>query len=86
MGQDLATRHLAAHHGPAPHGAGTLTRRFRTGERVEVRRRFDQLWARGFQVIADDDSGYRIKRESDGVILPVMFPASELRTARNLAE
>jgi len=85
MGQDLATQHLAAQRGSRLHPGGTV-KRFRTGERVEVRRRFDQLWARGFQVIADDDSGYRIKRESDGVILPVMFPASELRTARNLVD
>jgi len=55
-----------------------------TGTEVEVRRRFDRAWARGFRVVDTDESGYTIRRESDGVVLPVRFPATELRLARNV--
>lgn len=54
------------------------------GSPVEVRRRFDQRWARGFRVVDTDETGYAIRRESDGVVLPVRFPAADLRLARNV--
>lgn len=53
--------------------------RYRVGEAVEVRRRFDRAWARGFEVWAVDDGGYRLLRCSDRSVLPVPFPASDLR-------
>jgi hypothetical protein len=53
------------------------------GTRVEVRDRFDHRWTRGFEVAAtvetDDGAGYRIKRLSDGSVLPVVFAAEEVR-------
>jgi hypothetical protein len=55
-----------------------------TGSMVEVRRRFDRAWARGFRVVDTDETGYSIRRESDGVVLPVRFPAADLRLARNI--
>ncbi len=58
--------------------------RLDAGSPVEVRRRFDQAWARGFRVVDTDESGYTIRRESDGVVLPVRFPAADLRLARNV--
>ena len=55
---------------------------FPVGTRVEVRRRFDQHWAKGFEVAAHDDDGYRLKRLSDGEVLPVPFEESALRKER----
>jgi len=49
------------------------------GTRVEVRRRFDQAWARGFVVHEATDAGYRLRRTSDGAVLPVAFPDSDIR-------
>ena len=52
------------------------------GTEVEVRRRFDQAWARGFSVFDQTAGGYRLRRQSDGAILPVAFPAADLRLAQ----
>ena len=51
----------------------------RPGTHVEVKRRFDDAWARGFQIHAAHDDGYQLRRLSDGAILPVAFPASDIR-------
>ena len=55
---------------------------FPVGTRVEVRRRFDQHWAKGFEVADHGDDGYRLKRLSDGELLPVAFEESVLRKER----
>ncbi len=52
-----------------------------TGTVVEVRRRFDNAWARGFAVCEHTTGGYRLRRLSDGAILPVAFPHAEVRQA-----
>ena len=49
------------------------------GDRVEVRRRFDAQWAKGFEVAEATENGFRIRRLSDGEILPVEFPERDLR-------
>jgi len=55
------------------------------GTRVEVRSRFDRRWSRGFEVVEelpDGGSGepqYRVRRRSDGSVLPTLFPATEVR-------
>lgn len=49
------------------------------GDPVEVRTRFDQAWARGFEVAEVDDGGYRLRRNSDGALLPVGFDRADLR-------
>jgi streptomycin 6-kinase len=54
------------------------------GTRVEVRSRFDRRWARGFEVDAivaetDESENYRIKRRSDGAVLPALFVSDEVR-------
>ena len=49
------------------------------GTTVEVRRRFDQAWARGFEVADTEPDGYRLRRRSDGALLPVSFPAADVR-------
>jgi len=52
------------------------------GMRVEVRRRFDQHWARGFEVVSATDSGYRVRRLSDGMELPTEFTPEDVRRER----
>ena len=46
------------------------------GTRVEVRSRFDDRWSRGFEVaeVVDEGDGarYKLKRRSDGSVLPVL--------------
>lgn len=52
------------------------------GVRVEVRRRFDQHWARGFEIAEVLDSGYRIRRLSDNSVLPEVFGPDDVRRER----
>lgn len=53
------------------------------GMRVEVRRRFDQHWTRGFEVAEVLPGGrYRLTRLSDNTVLPAEFDAEELRPER----
>lgn len=56
------------------------------GTRVEVRSRFDQAWARGFEVaelvLSDPGTRYRVRRRSDGSVLPVLFDDHEVREER----
>lgn len=52
------------------------------GTPVEVRRRFDQRWTRGFEVADVVGGRYRLKRLSDGEILPADFDADEIRPER----
>jgi hypothetical protein len=56
------------------------------GTRVEVRSRFEQRWTRGFEVSevleADGEARYRVRRRSDGSILPVTFTDDDLREER----
>ena len=52
------------------------------GTRVEVRSRFDQRWGRGFEIAEIEDAGYRIRRLSDGTVLPTVFRDDEVRKER----
>lgn len=52
------------------------------GTPVEVRRRFDYSWARGFEIAEVVDTGYRLKRKSDGSILPADFVFEDVRAER----
>jgi len=75
---DVRTSHV----GTTEFGAATIA----PGSPIEVRRRFDRGWAKGFTVEGHDDSGYVVRRESDGVLLPVTFPSAEVRRpGRNVA-
>ena len=55
------------------------------GDKVEVRRRFDSQWARGFEIVDVTDDGYTVKRMSDGEVLPVRFAPDDIREARKRA-
>jgi hypothetical protein len=58
---------------------------FSTGTRVQVRNRFNQHWASGFEVadVTDlakqDHPAYRLRRLSDNRVLPGSFEEEEVR-------
>ena len=52
------------------------------GTPVEVRRRFDFSWARGFEVAEVKDDGYTVRRKSDGTVLPAVFVFEDVRAER----
>ena len=58
----------------------------RPGTRVEVRSRFEAAWSRGFEVAETVQEGigsrYKVRRRSDGSILPVLFDEDDLREER----
>ncbi len=48
-----------------------------------MRRRFDQRWARGFEIAeAIEGDGYRVRRLSDGSVLPTDIPADDVRAEK----
>jgi hypothetical protein len=61
--------------------AGT-TRLLRTGTEVEVLTRYERHWASGFEIAAVDDDRFRLRRQSDGAVLPASFSANEIRPRR----
>jgi hypothetical protein len=52
------------------------------GTRVEVKRRFDAKWSRGFEVLEHTADSYRLRRLSDGETLPVLFPETDVRVEK----
>ena len=60
--------------------------RVRTGTRVEVRTRFESSWTRGFEIADraehDGRAHYKVRRRSDGSILPVTFTDDDVREER----
>jgi len=53
------------------------------GTPVQVRDRFEFSFHSGFEVSQTTTAGYRLRRCSDGVELPVEFAASEIRPDSN---
>jgi hypothetical protein len=53
--------------------------RLRPGTRVEVRKRLDGDWARGFEILDARPDGYRLRRLSDGGELPLTFADDDVR-------
>jgi hypothetical protein len=51
------------------------------GMRVEVATRFDGDWAAGFEVASTSVAGCRVRRVSDGSVLPFDFPHPCVRPA-----
>jgi hypothetical protein len=49
------------------------------GTPVQVRDRFEFTFRSGFEVSTASEAGYRLRRRSDGVELPVDFPATDVR-------
>lgn len=56
--------------------------RLKAGTAVEVRSRFEGSWSRGFEIEEALDEGYRIRRLSDGSVLPVVLHPDEIRRER----
>lgn len=55
------------------------------GTRIEVRSRFQQTWARGFEVaevISEPVLQFRVRRRSDGRVLPAIFAGDDVREER----
>jgi hypothetical protein len=52
------------------------------GARVEVRKRFDRSWARGFEIAEVVEHGYVVRRRSDGSLLPAVFGPDDVRPER----
>ncbi len=51
--------------------------------KVEVRTGFDRSWTSGFTVEEQTPTGYRLRRRSDGRVLPRVFPFEEVRHERH---
>ena len=56
--------------------------RLEPGTKVEVRTGFDRSWASGFAVDAVAVDGYRVRRRSDGELLPVAIAFDDVRRER----
>jgi hypothetical protein len=58
------------------------TRAYPASTRVEVRNHFDGSWSSGFEVAEVTEEGYRIRRASDGSVLPTEFATADVRKER----
>ena len=46
---------------------------------MEILNCFERRWSRGFEVVERVAEGYRVRRLSDGSVLPVVFAESVVR-------
>jgi len=53
------------------------------GAKVEVRTGFDRSWTNGFTIEERTPDGYRLRRRSDGRVLPRIFSFEEVRRERH---
>ena len=51
------------------------------GEQVEVHTKFNNSWAPGFEIAEVASTGYRVRRRSDGVLLPDVTGEADVRPA-----
>lgn len=51
----------------------------RAGTRVEVLTHFTGTWARGFEVVGLDPHSCRVRRVSDGAVIPTDFDLDDVR-------
>jgi hypothetical protein len=65
--------------GSAASGPTRTTHPIPVGMQVELRSRFDDRWTHGFAIAARGEGEYRVRRMSDGCVLPAWFPAGMLR-------
>lgn len=49
------------------------------GTRVDVRNRYVGAWSHGFEVAERIGNGYRVRRISDGTVLPDVFVSDDIR-------
>ncbi len=62
--------------------AATLPGSIPDSTRVEVQTGFDRSWTNGFTVEERTPDGYRLRRRSDGRVLPTVFPFEDVRRER----
>lgn len=55
------------------------------GTPVDVRNRFVGAWSHGFEIAERVGRGYRVRRLSDGTVLPDVFPDDDIRPERRKA-
>ena len=53
----------------------------RVGERVEVHTKYNDAWVPGFEIAEVVEGGYRVRRVSDGTLLPNLTAETDLRPA-----
>lgn len=46
---------------------------------AEVWNEFAESWSPGFEVVDETDHGFRLRRRSDGMVLPREFPKTDIR-------
>jgi len=56
------------------------------GTRVELHNRFNKTWSAGFEIASVAELGYRVRRSSDGSLLPGYTSRSDLRTLEDRVE
>ncbi|MCU1455832.1 MAG: hypothetical protein JWN46_3978 [Acidimicrobiales bacterium] len=66
---------------PAPTPSVDVSPFLSTGQRVEVRCRYDGRWVDGFAVAEPVAEGYRVRRALDGNVLPSSFRPEDVRAA-----
>ncbi len=64
----------------SPDASGLRT--LAVGTKVEVRTGFDGSWSPGFEVDEVIDRSYRLRRRSDGQLLPEVLPSDAVRRER----
>ena len=52
------------------------------GDQVEVHTTFNDSWARGFEIAEVIPEGYRVRRTSDGSLLPGYTSEADVRPSR----
>ena len=53
----------------------------RVGEPVEVHTKYNDAWVSGFEIAEVVEGGYRVRRTSDGTLLPNLTTETDLRPA-----
>jgi hypothetical protein len=56
-----------------------MAERLLDGTPCEVLNQFERRWTRGFEVAESVGGGYRLRRLSDGSVLPVVFAVDTVR-------
>jgi hypothetical protein len=56
-----------------------VARTLQVGEAVEVHTKFNDSWVGGFEIAEVVDGGYRVRRASDGSLLPNLTSEADVR-------
>ena len=56
-----------------------VARELRVGEPVEVHTKYNDSWVKGFEIAEVVEGGYRVRRTSDGSLLPNLTGEDDVR-------